>query len=440
MLINLLVLQKNAMKNYLLILILSIISVNSNAQLPSYVPATGLVAWYPFTGNANDSSGYNNNLIPNGSPVYTIDAHGRSNSAIYLPNGNDYFSLPNASYALINNFSSGTVSFWINLDSVYVSGHYFDYNNSFMIKNTSGVGNDLFFGMQAGTTNIRFQVSGIFPSTSDLISSTSIAMNQWYNIAGTWDGITWNLYINGVLDTFQPDITIMSNRPDSGSSTIFTLGSAIYGGNGTTTYPTGTYGKLDNVGIWNRALSQCEITSLYLEAGASIVTNPVNDTVSAGSIATFSITDTGTATYQWQQNTGLGFVNLSNAGPYSGVTTKTMTINPVAATMNNYLYQCVRNGSSCIETSNSAALVIATTGIVQPKQESFSISPNPVNSVLTINANGIINKVEIFNLVGQKVFTEKYNTQNISIDISTFENGFYFIKLNDGYAQKLIKE
>ena len=43
------------------------------AQLPTYVPTSGLIAWFGFTGNLNDSSGNNNNLTLNGGVVASSD-------------------------------------------------------------------------------------------------------------------------------------------------------------------------------------------------------------------------------------------------------------------------------------------------------------------------------------------------------------------------------
>ena len=61
----------------------------------------------------------------------------------------------------------------------------------------------------------------------------------------------------------------------------------------------------------------------------------------------------------------------------------------------------VRNGGSCIDTSNAAKLIVPTTGISILAKQDFSMLPNPANHYLTINANEMINKVEIFNVVGQ---------------------------------------
>ena len=57
--------------------------INTYAQVPSYVPTDSLVAWWPFSGNAIDSSGNSNDGTVNGATL-TTDRFGNSNSAYYF--------------------------------------------------------------------------------------------------------------------------------------------------------------------------------------------------------------------------------------------------------------------------------------------------------------------------------------------------------------------
>ncbi|NBU91173.1 MAG: LamG domain-containing protein, partial [Flavobacteriia bacterium] len=49
------------MKKILLCILFAHISTLGFSQAPSYVPANGLIGWWPFNGNANDESGNGNN-------------------------------------------------------------------------------------------------------------------------------------------------------------------------------------------------------------------------------------------------------------------------------------------------------------------------------------------------------------------------------------------
>ncbi len=361
------------MKKQLLILTTALLSINAFAQVPSYVPSNGLVAFYPFDGNGNDLSSGANNLIPNGNISYTQNMDGLNNSACHFPNGNDYFFTPSSSWSLINNYPQGSVSFWVKVDSMYVSNHYFGIGNSFIIKQKHGVGEDLFFGLQDGTTRVRMQISGVFPSPqgADVIGSTSLTPNIWYHIVGIWDGTNHTLYVNGVQDGQISNTSGMSDRP---LPDYFSIGSILYGGNGSTTFPSGAYGSMDEIGIWNRALTQNEITALYNACNISITTQPSNQSMlaSIGSVQ-FSVSSTATSpTYQWQTDLGLGFQNLNNAGQYSGVQTNALNVANITMTNNNQQFRCIVNDGSCVDTSAIAVLtVIDDLGIESLNPSSF---------------------------------------------------------------------
>jgi len=236
------------------------VTVTTQDNIPSWL-TNGLVAFYPFSGNANDESGNGNNLITNGSITYSNNHIGTSNSACYFSNGNNYFTTPSSSWTLINNLPKGTVSFWIKIDSQYTSNHYFGIGNSFMIKEEWGVGEDLFFGMQDGSTKVRMQITGVFPGSqsTDVFGNTSLAINTWNHIVGVWDGLYHTLYINGIQDGRISNSNGIPNRPNPA---YFSIGTCFFGGNGSTSQPSGTYGSMSNLRFYNRALNQVEITYL----------------------------------------------------------------------------------------------------------------------------------------------------------------------------------
>lgn len=95
----------------------------------------------------------------------------------------------------------------------------------------------------------------------------------------------------------------------------------------------------------------------------SIVTHPANASAAPGANATFTVAATGApavSVYQWQRQPAdgsTGFVNLSNDGTYSGVTTSTLTVSNISATMNNDQFRVyVSNFISPDATSNAATL------------------------------------------------------------------------------------
>ncbi len=72
--------ENHTMKKTLFALLVCIAPFCLSAQLPSYLPTDGLVAWYPFNGNTNDESGNSNHGILNGATL-TADRNGNMNSA-----------------------------------------------------------------------------------------------------------------------------------------------------------------------------------------------------------------------------------------------------------------------------------------------------------------------------------------------------------------------
>ena len=66
------------MKNKLLLLAMGLALTTQiiTAQVPSYVPTNGLVAYYPFNGNANEEIGNTNNGTVNGA-IMTTDIKNR---------------------------------------------------------------------------------------------------------------------------------------------------------------------------------------------------------------------------------------------------------------------------------------------------------------------------------------------------------------------------
>lgn len=77
------------------------------------------------------------------------------------------------------------------------------------------------------------------------------------------------------------------------------------------------------------------------------------------------------------------------------------------------------------------------------EQFDFSIYPNPIKNILSIDSQEIITKVTIFNLLGQEVKTISPKTNNVSVDVNNLKAGVYIIKLiaNDNEStKKFIKE
>ena len=72
----------------------------------------------------------------------------------------------------------------------------------------------------------------------------------------------------------------------------------------------------------------------------NITLQPSNQTVCGSGSVTFDVTGIDTNTYQWQENTGSSWADISDGGVYSGATTASLSISDVSG-KNNYQYQCI---------------------------------------------------------------------------------------------------
>ncbi|MBK8608582.1 MAG: M36 family metallopeptidase [Chitinophagaceae bacterium] len=180
---------------------------------------------------------------------------------------------------------------------------------------------------------------------------------------GDFNGV-WKLFINDQAAGDQGNVTggysVTFVGPPAGPVTGGTFTWAPPGGlSSTTSNPvaaspmnTTTYTVSHNNGAG--CIRQANIT-ITVNKRPVVTTQPTDKTVCNTLPVTFTVAGTGTAlTYQWQERTtpAGAWTNLTNAAPYSGVTTATLTINPVAIGMNGYAYRCVLSGT-CAGVANA---------------------------------------------------------------------------------------
>ncbi len=198
----------------------------------------GLVAYYPFNGNANDASGYGNNGTVNGATL-TTDRFGNSNKAYSFDGVNDYIR-SNTTIAI--NTNQATYAAWVNFRSSVN-----DVKQILEFKLGAGV----IFLETDNSTKIRFGMSdGITGST--LFSPEALPLNSWHYVSGTYDGSVQKLYIDGVkVAEASLSLNVLNSPINIGKDSEFDFQYID--------------GLIDDVRIYNRALSNAEIQSLYGE-------------------------------------------------------------------------------------------------------------------------------------------------------------------------------
>ena len=222
------------------------LSLNSLGQVPSYVPINGLVGWWGFNGNPLDESGNGNNGNLNGA-VLAQDRFSSPNSAFEFDGIDDYMEV-----LYTYDFEERTISLWFNADDI--SGTWNDANNALTID--SDALNYGLAGVVIDTDSLSLRAGG---EAANFKTPTEI--NEWINVTVVRKISVTEYYINGIL---------------LGTGVSGSLGSAVNPnlnlviGSGRTKTVQFFDGRIDDIGIWSRALDSCEITELYTTQACNV--------------------------------------------------------------------------------------------------------------------------------------------------------------------------
>jgi hypothetical protein len=210
-------------------------------------PPPGLAAWWPGDGDANDIVGTNNGTLLNGATF----APGEVGSAFSFDGISQCVQIPYSQTLASSNYSFEA---WVkplaqvsnSLNQSLIFGQSYG-RHLIARRGTSGV----IIGFYFATSTVNF---------FGAVSTTEIPIGQFTHLAGTWDGTTVRLYINGVLNA--------QNTP--GVSPVDPGCAFSIGGFGNNCGYVGQFfnGLIDEVSYYNRALSGGEVQVIYLADGA----------------------------------------------------------------------------------------------------------------------------------------------------------------------------
>jgi len=206
---------------------------------PSYVPIDDLVSWWPFNGNANDQSGNGNNGTVNGA-TSSADRLGNTNSAYDFDGIND-FIISSKDNRYLDDIL--TVSFWINLDADPGSQEVICLGSSSSTR----------WGAIVSASNLDMNVgrgcSGCCAAYDEVNS-----MDTWHHVVLVLNSGNTSIYKNGVF---------LASSTNSIPSSVGCNTSNLYFGVDIFSSSTFIDAQLDDIGIWNRALTSTEIAELY---------------------------------------------------------------------------------------------------------------------------------------------------------------------------------
>ena len=233
----------------------------------------GMIAYYPFDGTADDMSGKGNNMtlttIYSGAnpPELTFDRRGCQNSAYSISMGSSCYYM-NTNITSVP--SSFTISVWVyssvdSMDRTIFSKFLDDFSaedkRAEMCLKKEMSGNLKFF--MGNGADLGLDINGNNGENGDLSN------DKWHNVVITFDGTTGNMYIDGAPSGSGSFSGTRQNTTTPLYFGYYRVSSDYYYWNG----------KLDDIRIYNYALSETEVASVYnsekpLPFGVSAISSP----------------------------------------------------------------------------------------------------------------------------------------------------------------------
>ncbi|MEY4105752.1 MAG: hypothetical protein RL181_94 [Bacteroidota bacterium] len=223
------------------------ITALNNAQKTAPVVAQGMVAEYLLDGNGRDTGPYRNDGVSNNT-VTVANRFGFGSKAVRLNGKDAYVEVPNSS---VMNSENATISFWVKVNALPAQGEVFlvsygGWQERFKISLPS-------HGKVVFTTNHDKGISDM-----DAGGGNELPVGQWRHVVAVHDGAQDRIYINGALAASK-------NVVGKLNPTKHPLGI------GYDPIDKGGYfnGEMDDVQLYNTALSQAQVTALYQAQSAS---------------------------------------------------------------------------------------------------------------------------------------------------------------------------
>lgn len=390
-------------------------------------PTLGLVAYWNMNGNYLDNGPYAIHGT-NFSSTVTTNNRGVANSAMNYANPSSTV-VQYATHPINSNVNFGaaqdfTIDFSVLTSSQPHAGGIYDNN-----LNYSGPG--VFMWNANGFPQLVFN----FKNGSALTTNGALPLNVWKHVACVRAGAVTKIYINGVLNvTSAPGTsTPVYNYPAR-------IGSMFYAGFSPPQY-NGHNGKIDELRIYNRALTDLEII------GLSVYALPIK-------ISSFTgVAQGNKVVLNWQtmyeQNSSHFVVQRSTDGiHFNDIANVTATGNSNEG--NNYTYtdlpgpavQMQRNVYYRLQVVDKQGKFIYTD--ILPLQlgktdMQLLLSPNPVRNILTVQTGEGLSgaaSLLITDASGKPVYKQELKMQaganSIPVNIALLPPGIYYLRLENG--------
>ena len=414
------------LKNYVKLIVAIVFVSNVMAQnIPSYVPKDGLVGWWPFNGNANDESGNGNHGTVNGATL-TTDRNGMANSAYSFDGNNNNIKINNLNINEIDN-EVNTVSFWMKWDGKEIAMP-FCWNGEYDLYLFNNK-----FGFNTYEDN---NIIGI--SSNDIVNKSVFVVAEFKN--GIPDNQNCKLYINGIKQSISGYATKKSK-----ATREINIGSGHF----TTEYQYYFSSIIDDIAIYNRALSDQEVKQLY--EGCT------KETATSNSFNS----------YVFSNNSSINLSATPTGGTFSGEAVTNNSFNPSKAKLGkNQVKYNFKNSTGCADSTNFEMILVdtlgnkctetiydtikvkestydtlkikvqLTTGIKAGQIATMNVYPNPTSDVVIIEASDVaaLNgySYKMVDLQGKQVYNALATTAKTEISLKSIgAKGMYILHIVD---------
>ena len=228
-------------------------------QTAMAIPTTGLIARWSFQGNANDVSGNGHNATVYGASL-TEDRFGNPNSAYYFDGINDYIDIGSG----VKPGMPLTVSTWVRLDNPVTGGPIF--RNDYLNGASNRYGVSLIVADD-------YMDAAMYEGFSAPANRRGIISSEPDADSGTWHLATAVFVSINDISVYWDGEPITGTYHGSGSGVSYSSGNGALGHYfGASGVPYYFNGALDDVLVYDRALTGDEIRNLYIPApGAFLI-------------------------------------------------------------------------------------------------------------------------------------------------------------------------
>ncbi len=257
-------------------------------------------------------------------------------------------------------------------------------------------------------------------TTSSIIVTPTASVNQ-YTVTGTALNSCQNKVISSVSVNALPNVNVNSEKICVGQT-------ATLSASGATSYIWSSSETTSDI-IVTPSASVNQYTVTGTDGNNCQNTSVASVTVNSLPVVSLSTTSLGVQCDDVTNLTLTGGAPLG--GIYSGNAVTAGVFNPSSAGVGTHTITYIyTDANNCSNSASDNVQVDNCTGIESANADFFKVYPNPTTGTLIISMTENMSSFELFNLVGEKVLSNKLAKGNNYIDLSHLSKGAYFVKIN----------